>query len=87
MFKYSKNTIKGLQNNLVTIYQTDGRTDRWIDKRTEGESVKSLKSLKKKCINDMKTFKNIRNVFELGVTTFKQVCEEQTDRQTDELTD
>ena len=35
-------------------------------------------------MNDMKTLKNIQNVFKLAVTPFKQLCEGQTDRPTDQ---
>ena len=35
---------------------------------------------------DIETFKNIQNVFKLGKTPFKQLCDERTDGPTDQLT-
>ena len=37
-------------------------------------------------MNDIKTFKNIKNVFKLAETPFKQLCDGQTGGPTDQLT-
>ena len=57
MFKNSKNSIKSLKNNFVMNQQSDGQ--RWMDGQT---GKKWLKESKKKCMNDLKSFKNIKNV-------------------------
>ena len=52
-----ENSIKSLKNNFVMNQQSDGQ--RWMDGQT---GKKWLKESKKKCMNDLKSFKNIKNV-------------------------
>ena len=59
----------------------DRGTVGWIDKQTDGP-----KSGLQRCMNDIKTFKTIYNVFELAETPLKQLSVGQTDGPTDQLT-
>ena len=64
----------------------DGRTDGWTDRRMDGWTIRQMDGPKinlQRCMNDMKTFKNIQDVFKLGETPFKQYCDGRTDGRTD----
>ena len=61
--------------------QSDGQ--RWMDGQT---GKKWLKESKKKSMNDLKSFKNIKNVLKFVEIPFKQVCDGQTGGPTDQLT-
>ena len=61
----------------------DKPTDRWTDGRMGGLTDRWTK---KRSMNDIKTFKNIQNVFKLGETLFKQVIDRWTDIPMDQLT-
>ena len=55
--------------------------DRWTDAQRTDEPKSGLK----RCMNEVKTLKNIENVFKLAETCFKLLCDKKTGGPTAEI--
>ena len=57
-----------------------------MDRQTDGRRTYRPKSGLKRCMNEVKTLKNIENVFKLAELCFKLLCDKKMGGPTDQLT-